>query len=187
MKNFGVYLFASLVAGVLTSTPTCFGQLASNLPSVTLNATLPESITLSTNVSSVNFALIPGGSANGSVPVGITTSWVLAQGRANVVVDAYFLSSTGALTGGSPVVNIPSSTVYGLMSTGTPTSYTAFTQSAALGTAGGGLTLFTQALSSSNRNANRTDNLLLQINLSGMPQLPAGTYTGSLILAAQAL
>ncbi|MGI4853883.1 MAG: hypothetical protein ACRYF4_07560 [Janthinobacterium lividum] len=157
------------------------------MPSVTLNATLPESLSISTSVSSVNFALIPGGTANGSVPIGITTSWVLAQGRANVVLDAYFLSSTGALTGGTPVVSLPSSTVYGLMATGTPTAYTPFTQSAALGTAGGGLTLFTQALSSSNRNANRTDNLLLQINLSGQPQLPAGTYTGSLILAAQAL
>jgi hypothetical protein len=49
------------------------------------------------------------------------------------------------------------------------------------------LTLFTQALTSSNRNANRTDNLVLSINLTSIPQLPAASYTGSLILAAQAL
>lgn len=58
---------------------------------------------------------------------------------------------------------------------------------APLGAAGAGLTLFTQALSGTNRNANRTDNLNLEINLASQPLLPAGTYTGTLNIQAQAL
>lgn len=73
------------------------------------------------------------------------------------------------------------------MTTGAPTSYTAFSQSNTLGTASGGLQLFTQAISSTNRTSTRTDNLNLQINLTTLPQLPAGTYTGIITLQAQAL
>jgi hypothetical protein len=56
-----------------------------------------------------------------------------------------------------------------------------------LGTAGAALTLFSQSLSSTNRTANRTDNLNLEINLASQPQLPAGSYTGTLNIQAQAL
>jgi hypothetical protein len=74
------------------------------------------------------------------------------------------------------------------MSTGSPTTFTAFTANTALGPTGAGLLLFTQVLSSINRNASRTDNLSLEINLSAQPQLPAAAnYTGSLFLEVQAL
>ena len=177
----------ALLALCLVGATSSDAQILSNTPSITLNATLAESLTIAATPSTVSFTLVAGGTANASAPVAITTTWVLAQGRANVVLDAYFASATAALSSGAPVSNIPSSAVYGLVSTGTPTSYTAFTQTAALGTASAGLTLFTQALTASNRNANRTDNLALQINLTSLPQLPAASYTGSLILAAQAL
>jgi hypothetical protein len=83
--------------------------------------------------------------------------------------------------------NIPSSEVLGQVTSGTPTSYTAFTQSNTVGTANGGLLLYTQTLTSSNRSSNRTDNLNLEINLGAQPQLPAGSYTGLLNIQAQAL
>jgi hypothetical protein len=103
-------------------------------------------------------------------------------------LDGYFASASAALTDGNATPdNIPTSEVYGQVPTGTPTSYTAFTQTAALGPSGAGLTLFTQALTSSNRSGTRTDNLSLQINLAAQPQLPAGTYTGTLTLQAEAL
>jgi hypothetical protein len=74
------------------------------------------------------------------------------------------------------------------MSTGLPVTFTAFTVDTALGTAGAGLPLFTQVLTSTNRNSSRTDNLTLEINLTTLPQLPAASnYTGSLFLQAQAL
>lgn len=165
-----------------------FGQINSTQATVTLNATLTESLTVSTNPSAVNFALVSGATANGSAPVAITTSWVLKASRANVNLYAWFLTPAAALTdGGSPANNIASSLVLGQVTTGAPTSFTAFTQSNTLGTAGGGLQLFTQALSSTNRAATRTDNLSLQINLTSLPQLPAGTYTGTVTLQAQAL
>jgi hypothetical protein len=163
--------------------------LNSNTVTITLNAALSESISVSATPSTISFTLVAGGTATGSSPVAITTTWVLASSRANVVLDGYFASSSAALSGSaSPVVSIPSSEVYGLMSTGSPTTYTAFSADTALGPTGAGLLLFTQALSSTNRNASRTDNLSLEINLTAQPQLPAASnYTGSLFLQAQAL
>lgn len=172
-----------LAAGGLNA----FGQLNSTAASVTLTATLAESVTVSATPGTVSFNLVAGGTATGSAPVAITTSWVLASGRANVVLDGYFASAAAALSGGTPTVNIPTSEVFGQMTTGTPTSYTAFTQTAALGASGAGLTLFTQALTAANRASSRSDNLSLQINLSSQAQLPAATYSGTLYLQAQAL
>ena len=185
-KNSRKFLFA-VTACLLT--PSVFGQLNSNTVTITLNATLAESISVSATPSTVTFTLVAGGTSTGNVPVAITTTWVLASSRANVVLDGYFATAAAALSGSaSPVVNIPSSEVLGLMSTGTPTVFTAFTANTALGPTGAGLLLFTQALSATNRNATRVDNLSLEINLSGQPQLPAASnYTGSLFLQAQAL
>jgi hypothetical protein len=42
-------------------------------------------------------------------------------------------------------------------------------------------------LTATNQTASRTDNLVLEIDLSSQPQLPAGAYTGTLNLQAQAL
>jgi len=184
------FAFSSFLTSLILFSyfPAAFSQLNSNSVNITLNATLGETITIAATPTTVNFTLVAGGTATGNSAVAITTTWVLAAGRANVVLDGYFSSASAALSfAGPPVSNIPTSAVLGLVSTGTPTTYTAFTQTAALGTAGTGLTLFTQALSSSNRASARTDNLSLEINLSAIPQLSAGTYTGTLTLQAQAL
>lgn len=176
-----------LAAATLIFPAALHAQLNSSQSSVTINATLPETLSLSASPGSLNLTLVPGGVATATTPIAITTSWVLAQGRANVSVDAFFSSASAALSGGSPVVNIPSSAVLGLMSTGLPTSYTAFAQSTALGTAAAGLGLFSQLITSSTRNSSRSDSLTLQVNLTSQPQLPAGVYTGALILQAEAL
>lgn len=181
-KVVGLVVFSMLTA----SAALC--QTNSNTQSVTLNASLPESLTIAATPSNVNFTLVNGGVAAGSAPVAITTTWVLGASRSTVTLVGYFASATAALTdGASTPNNIPTSEVLGQVTTGTPTAFTAFTQSAVLGTAGTGLTLFTQAISSSNRAANRSDNLNLEINLTAQPQLPAGSYTGTLTLQAQAL
>jgi hypothetical protein len=169
-------------------TPHAFGQLNSTATNVTLTATLAESLTVSATPNNVSFTLIPGATAAGSGPVAITTTWVVNPTRATVTLDGYFASATAALTdGGTSANNIPTSEVLGQVTTGTPTAFTAFTQTATLGPAGAGLTLFTQSITSTNRSANRTDNLNLEINLTAQPQLPAGSYTGLLTLQAQAL
>jgi hypothetical protein len=188
MKKMGLYKWLPMAAMLMGTGSAAFGQLNSTAASVALTATLAESVTVSVTPGTVSFNLVPGGTAVGNAPVAITTTWVLATGRANVVLDGYFATASAALTtAGPPVVNIPSSSVFGQMTTGTPTSYTAFTQTAALGPTAGGLTLFTQALSALNRASTRTDNLSLEINLSSQPQAPAATYTGTLYIQAQAL
>lgn len=173
--------------GFLASAPA-FAQVTSNTQSVSLTATLSEAVTISATPTAVTFSLVKGGTATGSAAVAITTTWVVLPTRANLILDAYFSSTTAALTdGASTPDNIPTSEVLGQVTTGTPITYTAFTQSAGLGTAGAGLTLLTVALTSANRSGTRTDNLNLEINLASQTQLPAGTYTGTLTLQAEAL
>jgi hypothetical protein len=183
------YKLMFVLALLTLASPTLFGQaLNSNTATVSLTATLGESLTVAATPSAVTFPLVSGGTATGNVPVAITTTWILSGSRANVTLVGYFASATAALSNaGPPVVNIPTSEVLGQVTTGAPTTFTAFTQTAPLGPAGAGLTLFTQALSGTNRASNRTDNLNLQINLTSQAQLPAGTYTGTLNLQAQAL
>jgi len=177
------------VLGLLTLVvPAAVCQLNSNTASVTLRATLGESLTVAASPSTIAIPLVSGGTAAGTSPVAITTTWVLSTARTAVTLVGFFSSASVALTNGaSTPVNIPASEVLGQMTTGSPTTFTAFTQTAPLGAAGAGLTLFSEALTGINRTANRTDNLNLEINLAAQPQLPAGTYTGTLNIQAQAL
>lgn len=185
--RFSFYLLACTLC-LLTRTAAAQTSINSTQASVALNATLLESLTLAVSPSTVTFALAAGGVSNGSSTVSITTTWVLKASRSSVNLYSWFTTPSAALTdGGSPANNIASSLVYGQVATGLPTSFTAYTQSNTLGTASGGLELFTQAISSTNRSSARTDALSLQINLATLPQLPAGSYSGTLTLQAQAL
>jgi hypothetical protein len=176
---------------VLAVAPVAFGQsLNSNTSTVSLTATLGESLTIAATPAAVTFNLVSGGTASGSAPVAMTTSWVLSSARSTVTLTGYFSSASAALTsGGNTPVNIPTSEVLGQVTTGSPTAYTAFTQTPStggVGVAGASLVLFTQSIGATNRATTRNDNLNLEINLSNQ-QLPAGTYTGTLNLQAQAL
>ena len=71
----------------------------------------------------------------------------------------------------------------GQVTTGVPTTYTAFTQTVPFGGAGAGLTLVNET-HTLGHNASRTDVLNLEINLSGLPNLPPGNYSGTLTLQA---
>lgn len=197
MSRLSKLISAGLMMGLgffLLSAPAAHGQLNSNTATVTLSATLGESLTVSaapTSGSAVNFTLVSGGTATGSAPVAMTTSWVMKGSRSSVTLTGYFSSAAQAMTGtGSSPAYIPTSEILGQVTTGAPTTFTAFTQTptgSALGTAGASLVLFTQAVSGTNRASSRNDNLNLEINLTSQPQLPADTYTGTLNLQAQAL
>jgi hypothetical protein len=118
-------------------------------------------------------------------PVVITTSWDVNPGQTNTVnLMAYFTAPAQALVG--PTTQIPSSRVLGRMTTGLPVAFTAISQNAVggIGTAGGSLRLFAQNITGANKKANRTDNLNLQINLTGFPTLAPGLYSGTLNLKA---
>lgn len=197
MSRLSKLISAGLMMGLgffLLSGPAAHGQLNSNTSTVTLSATLGESLTVSaapTSGSAVNFTLVSGGTATGSAPVAMTTSWVMKGSRSSVTLTGYFSSAAQAMAGtGSSPAYIPTSEILGQVTTGAPTTFTAFTQTptgSALGTAGASLVLFTQAISGTNRASSRNDNLNLEINLTAQPQLPADTYTGTLNLQAQAL
>ena len=109
-------------------------QLNSNTASVALKATLGESLTVAATPSTVTIPLVSGGTATGTSPVAITTTWVLSATRTAVTLVGYFSSATAALTDGAATpANIPASEVLGQVTTGTPTSFTAFTQTAPSG------------------------------------------------------
>lgn len=111
--------------------PAAVCQLNSNTASVLLKATLGESLTVAATPSTVAIPLVSGGTATGTSPVAITTTWVLSAGRTAVTLVGYFASATVALTsGGATPANIPASEVLGQVTTGTPTAFTAFTQTA---------------------------------------------------------
>jgi hypothetical protein len=190
-STFSRNLVVALGMAALAS-PAAFCQsLNSNTATVALTATLGESLTVAATPSAVTFALVSGGTATGSAPVAMTTSWIMKGSRSTVTLTGYFSSATAALTGtGSSPATIPTSEVLGQVTTGTPTAFTAFTQSpgtGGVGVSGASLVLLTQAISGTNRASSRSDNLNLEINLTSQPQLPADVYSGTLNLQAQAL
>jgi hypothetical protein len=192
VKNAFRMVAVAMGVAVLASTSGFCAPNPSNSSTVTLTATLPESLTISATPSAVTFNLVAGSATNnGSAPVAITTSWVLNGSRSTVTLTGWFSSATQAMAGtGSSPAYIPTSEILGQVTTGAPTTYTAFTQTptgGALGVSGASLVLFQAAIDGTSRNVTRTDNLNLQINLASQTQLPADTYTGTLNIQAQAL
>lgn len=122
---------------------------------------------------------------NFPAPVVIRTAWAVNPGQTNTVnLVAYFSLPAQAMVGGT--IQIPSSRILGRMTTGLPVTFTALTQNAfgGVGSVGGSLRLFGVNINGANKNASRTDNLDLQLNLVGFPALPAGAYTGVLNIRA---
>src|ERR1700674_4498552 len=127
VKHCVVRAFGLLAIFVLTIPQEGRPQLNSNSSPVLLTATLLESLTVAALPATVNFNLAPGGEAPGSTPVIITTTWILGPTRTTVNLYASFSSSTVALTDVS-ADHIPSSAVFGQVTTGLPAVFTAFTQ-----------------------------------------------------------
>ena len=163
-------------------------QFNSAAQPIALNATLAESLTVGLSASTVNFTLAAGQATNaGSTGVTATTAWVLKPGRTAVTVNAYFASAAAALSGtAGNTVTIPSSAFSITDTNGASGALTATVPTAAGGTSNAGLQLASVAITGANKNSNRTDPMTFNINLTGLPQLPADTYTGTLNIAAQA-
>jgi hypothetical protein len=179
-----------ITAGLaVAASPAIFCQALNSSPAtVSLSATLNESLTISATPAAVSFNLVSGGTATGSAPVAVTTTWVLKSSRATVTLTGWFTNAAQALSsGGATPVYIPTSEVLGQLNSGTFSAFTGSPATGAPGVAGASLLLYTQAISTTNVSSNRTDNLNLEINLSSQPQLPAATYNGTLNLEAQAL
>ena len=154
---------------------------------ISLAAAAPGNLTVTVQSGAVQ--TIPGLADNAvnnfATPVVLQTGWNVNPGQTNTVnLVAYFSLPAQAMVGGT--TQIPSSRLLGRMTTGLPTTFTAITQNGVggIGPAGGSLHLFSVNIGGGNKNASRTDNLDLQLNLVGFPPLAAGTYTGVLNIRA---
>ena len=154
------------------------GQAVRLHPRLLLTGTLGVTATPST----VNFALVKGGVATGSSGITIVTSAAIGL-AATISLYAYF-TTTSALNDGNGAT-IPSSHVLGQCSTGSPTGFTAFSQTGPFAT-GSSLQIYSQAFLLV-LFGSRSDVLNLQIDLTSLPQQPAGTYTGTLVLQMQGM
>lgn len=174
----------ALVVGTAAAAP-----VNSNIGTVTLNATLNESLTVTlTSGTSINFALAPNTAGNnGSGTSTLTTSWSLKPGRSNIAIWAYFTSATAALnplTAGN-AVTIPSAAVK--IQVNGAGAFNPCSNVSPFNAAASGLQLGTTSIvGNTNTTGTRTDTLGYQIDTTVVPQLPADTYTGVLNIQAQA-
>jgi hypothetical protein len=184
MKSTSLRIAVVLLAMASVST-MAFAQFPSNAPQISLNATMSESLTVALSANAVSFNLAAGGAANpGSTNITATTTWVLKPGRTAVGIYAYFANSAAALSdGGTPANNIPSADFF-ISDNGGASA--ALTNTVAYGGSNAGLQLANVAITGANKSSSHTDVMAFNINLSSLPQLPAGSYTGTLNIAAQA-
>src|SRR5437763_8750709 len=158
--------------------------LNSGASTITLQAVLSDSLSVSLSGNAVNFTLTPGSASNpGSLGITATTSWALKPSVGSVKVYAFFASSTAALTDGAGD-NIPSADFEVSNNAG---PFTALTTTVPFGGANAGLLLSTTRILGNNRSASHTDLMKFNLNLPTLHSLPARTYTGTLTIQAQAL
>jgi hypothetical protein len=157
---------------------------------------MAESLTVSvTGGAVVNFNLAANTAANpGSTTSTIQTAWVLTPGRTKVTVWAWVANGAAALTDGAAGDLIPASavtaTAAGSGSAGgalsTSTSGTAGVPAFVTPAAATGVQIGNVAIGVGNRASSTTTTLTWNINTTGVPQLPAATYTGTVNIQAQA-
>lgn len=157
--------------------------LTSSVANVQINATKNSLLTVAVNSGGTQtLASLTDNAVNAfPTPVNITTTWDLNAGTSVVLVGS-FGTPAQALASGTNYIT--SAYVKGQMPSGSVPTMAAFTNSGVggVGTAGGSLTLFTQ--SAATLAGNRTDNLSLELDLTGHPNLVPGTYSGTLNLQA---
>jgi len=151
---------------------------------IALNAVLAQSLSVNLSGNAVNFNLVAGSANNpGSTTITATTSWTLNQLIALVSVYAFFSNSAAALTDGAGN-NIPSAD-FQISNNGG--AFTALTNTTPFGGANAGMTLGQSLIFLFNEKGSRTDVMKFNINLSPLPNLPPGDYTGTLTIQAQAI
>jgi hypothetical protein len=151
---------------------------------IALQAVLANSITLTLSGNAVNFTLVGGNGSNpGNTSITATTTWVLKPSVGSLKLYAFFSSSTTALTDGAGN-NIPSADFQISANAG---AFTALTNTVPFGGANAGLLLSTTPILGNNKTGTHSDVLNFNINLTPLPNLPAGVYTGTLTLQAQAI
>jgi hypothetical protein len=158
--------------------------VSSGARTIALNATLTESVSLTLSANAVNFNLTAGSANNaGSTAITATTTWTLRPNRGNLNVYAFFTSSAAAVSDGAGN-NIPSGK-FQISNNGA--AFQALTNTVPFGGANAGLQLATVRILGNNKQGSRTDTMNFNIDLSTLPALPAGTYTGTLTIQVQVI
>jgi hypothetical protein len=151
---------------------------------IALKAVLTDSITLTLSGNAVNFNLVAGSANNpGSTSITATTTWTLDPSVGRLKLYAFFSSSTSALTDGAGN-NIASADFQISDNAG---AFNALTNTAPFGGANAGLQLSSTPILGNNKTGTRNDVMNFNINLTPLPNLPAGAYTGTLTIQAQAI
>lgn len=151
---------------------------------IALNAVLTQSLTLTLSANAVNFTLTAGSANNpGSTSITATTAWALKPSVGSVNVYAFFSNSASALNDGAGN-NIPSAD-FQISNNGG--AFAALTNTVPFGGANAGLRLSSTRILGNNRTGSHNDVMNFNINLAPLPNLPAGTYTGTLTIQAQAI
>jgi hypothetical protein len=169
-----------IVLLVLVTSAAASAQINSPVGPITLNASLPSSLTVSANPGLVNFTLLSSGVSAGSSAITITTTYALAA-NARVTLYAYFTNPASALAdaGGQ---KIPSANVSGSVNGGAFTAFTGAGPYAATSS----ITIFSRRARGGRPPRTRTYTLNLDINTTGLA-LPPGNYAGVLMIQAQAI
>jgi hypothetical protein len=141
-----------------------------------------QTLTVSLSGNAVNFNLTAG-SANNPGNTSITAKTVCSCIFQTVNVYAYFNSATSALTNSG--FNIPSS-AFQIANNGG--AFQALTNTGPFGGAGAGIQLSNFFTIFGPFGSTHNDTMNFNIDLSGgtLPNLPPGTYTGTLTIRAQA-
>ncbi len=173
------------VALLVCAAAMCNAQVRNSAAQpIALNAVLSQSVTLTLSANAVNFALTAGSAANpGSTSITATTAWTLKPSVGSVKVYAFFSNSASALNDGGGN-NIPSAD-FQISNNGG--AFTPLTNTVPFGGANAGLQLSSTPILGNNKTGTHNDVMNFNINLAPLPNLPAGTYTGTLTIQAQAI
>lgn len=183
-RKFGVRFGAVAMLLLAGSVISGAQVLNSAAKPIALNAVLTDSLTLTLSANAVNFTLTSGSASNpGSASITATTAWTLKPSVGNVKVYAFFSNSASALSDGAGN-NIPSADFQISDNAG---AFTALNNTVPFGGANAGLQLSTTKIIGTNKTGTHNDVMNFNINLTPLPNLPAGTYTGTLTIQAQAI
>src|SRR5438034_306659 len=177
------WLMITLMLTALTA-PASGQVLNSSASTITLNAVLSQSVSVTLSANAVNFTLTSGSANNpGSTSITATTTWTLKPSVSSLKVYAFFSNSASALTDGAGN-NIPSAD-FQISNNGG--AFNALTNTVPFGGANAGLQLSSTPILRNNRTGMRNDVMNFNIDLAPLPNLPAGAYTGTLTIQAQAI
>jgi hypothetical protein len=151
---------------------------------IALQAVLTPSLTVALSGNAVNFNMAFGNPNNpGNTSITATTSWALNTAIGFVSRYAYFGNSASALTDGAGN-NIPSAD-FQISDNGG--AFNVLNTTVPFGGANAGRRVAGTLIFLNNMSGQRTDVMNFNINLSTLPTLPAGNYTGTLTIQAQAI